>query len=175
MSSYNATDGLSASSSWCWVPSGAHDQILISLFDSYFFSSRCSAPSPISPMKRVIQPEVKVKSQSYVSVGRNFQCYHWESCMGSMQCNVEIGYQLSICSGIKENHGKPWSSWPVAGPSGCKLASMQQSGIKSASPNISPYLCCCVFLLFCFLSFFNKFLATDPEARVRFPALPKKK
>jgi hypothetical protein len=23
--------------------------------------------------------------------------------MGSMQCNVEFGYQLSICSGTKEN------------------------------------------------------------------------
>jgi hypothetical protein len=25
--------------------------------------------------------------------------------MGSMQCNVEFGYQLSICSGTKENNG----------------------------------------------------------------------
>jgi hypothetical protein len=25
--------------------------------------------------------------------------------MGSMQSNVELGYQLSICSGTKENHG----------------------------------------------------------------------
>jgi hypothetical protein len=24
--------------------------------------------------------------------------------MGSMQCNVKFGYQLSICSGTKENH-----------------------------------------------------------------------
>jgi hypothetical protein len=36
-----------------------------------------------------------------------FQCYRWEGCMGSMLCNVEFGYQLSICSGTKENHGKP--------------------------------------------------------------------
>jgi hypothetical protein len=35
--------------------------------------------------------------------------------MGSMQCNVEFGYQLSVCSGTKENHGK-LSGWPVAGP-----------------------------------------------------------
>jgi hypothetical protein len=28
--------------------------------------------------------------------------YHWEGCMGSMQCNVEFGYQLSFCSGTKE-------------------------------------------------------------------------
>jgi hypothetical protein len=58
----------------------------------------------------------------------------------SMQSNVEFGYQLSICSGTKENHGKPWSRWPVTGPSGCKLTSSQQSGIKYVSPNISPYL-----------------------------------
>jgi hypothetical protein len=60
-----------------------------------------------------------------------------------MQCNVEFGYQLSIFSGTKENHGKPSSSWPVARPSGCKLSSSQQSGIKYASSNTSPYLCCC--------------------------------
>jgi hypothetical protein len=36
ISSYIATDGLSASSSWCRASNGAHNQILISLFDSYF-------------------------------------------------------------------------------------------------------------------------------------------
>jgi hypothetical protein len=63
--------------------------------------------------------------------------------MGSMQCNVELGYQLSICSRTKENHGKPWSCWSVAGPSGCKLATSQQSSIKFAKPSVSPYLCSC--------------------------------
>jgi hypothetical protein len=63
---------MSASWFWCRSPNGEHDQILISLFHNYFLSSRCRAPSPISPMYRVIQPEVKVKSQSYVSVGRKF-------------------------------------------------------------------------------------------------------
>jgi hypothetical protein len=43
--------------------------------------------------------------ESYIRA--KLQCYHWEGCMGSMQCNVEFGYQLSICSGTKENHGKP--------------------------------------------------------------------
>jgi hypothetical protein len=57
---------------------------------------------------------------------------------------VEYGHQLNISSGTKENHGKPWSSWSVAGLSGCS----QQSSIKHASPNISPHLRCC------FLSFF---------------------
>jgi hypothetical protein len=76
--------------------------------------------------------------------------------MGSMQSNVEFVYQLSICSGTKENYGKPLSSWPVAGPSGCKLTSSQQSDIKSASPNISP--CLCSFFLF-FLFFFPQQVA----------------
>jgi hypothetical protein len=78
--------------------------------------------------------------------------------MGRMQFKVEFGYQLSICSGAKENHGKPCSSWPVAGLSGCKLTSSQQSGIKSASPNISPYLCCCGFFSFVFFSFLTSCL-----------------
>jgi hypothetical protein len=39
ISSYIATDGLSAISSWCRAPNGAHNQILISLFDSYFVFS----------------------------------------------------------------------------------------------------------------------------------------
>jgi hypothetical protein len=45
----------------CWtVRLGSHDQIVTSLFDKYFLSSRCRAPSPISPMNRVIQSKVKV-------------------------------------------------------------------------------------------------------------------
>jgi hypothetical protein len=32
---------------------------------------------------------------------QNFLCYYWEGCTRSMQCNVEFGYQLSICSGTK--------------------------------------------------------------------------
>jgi hypothetical protein len=35
ISSYIATDDLSPSSSWRWAPNGAHNHILISLFDSY--------------------------------------------------------------------------------------------------------------------------------------------
>jgi hypothetical protein len=69
ISSYIATDGLSVNYPWCRAASEAHDQVLIFLFDNYFLPSRCRAPSPISPM---IQLEVKVKSQSHVSVGRNF-------------------------------------------------------------------------------------------------------
>jgi hypothetical protein len=69
-------------------------------------------------------------------VGRNV-VWLWEGCMRSVLCNVEFRYQLSIRSGTKENHGKPWSSWPVAGPSGSKLTTSQQSGVEYASPNIT--------------------------------------
>jgi hypothetical protein len=72
VSSYIMTDVLLASKSWCCAQNGAHNQILIPLFDSYDLSSWRRAASPISPMNRVIQPEVKVKRQGYVSVGRNF-------------------------------------------------------------------------------------------------------
>jgi hypothetical protein len=74
-----------------------------------------------------------------------------------MQCNVEFVYKLSICSGTNENHGKPYSGLPVAGPSGCKLTSSQQSGIKYASPNISPYMCLFFLLLLLLLLFFFSF------------------
>jgi hypothetical protein len=90
---------------------------------------------------------------------RNFLCYCWKGCMWSMHCNVEFAYQLSICSGTKENHGKPWSSWLVAGPSGCKLTSSQQSGIKYAGPNISSYLRLFPFF-FSFENIYKFFLRT---------------
>jgi hypothetical protein len=60
--------------------------------------------------------------------------------MWGVQCNVEFEYLLSICSGTKEKHGKPWSGWLVAGPSGCIQTSSQQPGTKYASPNISSKL-----------------------------------
>ena len=79
-----------------------------------------------------------------------------------------IGYQLSICSSTEENHGKPWSSWPVSGPSGYKLTSSQQSGIKYANPNISPcvscsfiskvYICFSTVFFFCILWMSSKHL-----------------
>jgi hypothetical protein len=47
------------------------------------------------------------------------------------------GYQFIIFSRFEEHHGKPSSSWSVAGPSGCKLTSSQQSGIKYTNPDIS--------------------------------------
>jgi hypothetical protein len=65
---YIVTDGQSTSSSWCWAPCGARDEILI-FFVWQFLSSRCRAPSPIFPMNRIVQP--KVKDQSYISEEQN--------------------------------------------------------------------------------------------------------
>jgi hypothetical protein len=151
------------------------NRFCFTLFGSYFLSSSCRAPSlmrewasnlqcshalvrvkqypysyitvssetpptwrPRFPMNSVVQPKVKVKSQCHISVG-----------------------QLSICSGTKENHVKPWSSWPITGPSACKLTSSQQFRIKYASPNISPYLCWSppplFFYKWFFFSFFFKY------------------
>jgi hypothetical protein len=77
------------------------------------------------------------------TLGRNFVVTSgktaYEAC--SVTCNSV--YRLSICSRTEENHEKPWSSWPVAGPSGCKLTYSQQSGIKYVNPNVCPYLRCC--------------------------------
>jgi hypothetical protein len=80
--------------------------------------------------------------------------------MWRTQCKWNSGNQLSICSKIEENHGKPWSSWPVAGPSGCKLTSSQQSGIKYANPNVSPYLCVPALFEIKVYIFFIPFLLT---------------
>jgi hypothetical protein len=48
-----------------------------------------------------------------------------------------IGYQLSICSGIEENHGKT-----LVKLTGRRtfLNSIQQSGIKYMNPNVVPCL-----------------------------------
>jgi hypothetical protein len=94
VSSYIATDSQSASSSWYRAPCWAHDQILISLFDNYFKVSSCRAPSSISPINRVVQPKVEVKSQSHVSAGRNFQCYHWDACSATWNLGTNSAFAL---------------------------------------------------------------------------------
>jgi hypothetical protein len=73
-----------------------------------------------------------------------------------VKCAVqrEIRVQTQHLLWDKENHWKPSSRWPVAGPFGCKLTSSQQSGIKYESPNTSSYICCFPF----FLSFFPFFV-----------------
>jgi hypothetical protein len=82
----------------------------------------------------------------HVRAERNFQCYHWEGCMGSMQCNVEFGYQLSICSGTKEtteNLDRVGRSQDL----------QNANWLLASSPALNPWtltsvptLCCCVFL-----------------------------
>jgi hypothetical protein len=41
---------------------------------------------------------------------------------------------VPTCSRTEEDHGEPWSSWQVAGPSECKLITSQQSGIYIQEP-----------------------------------------
>jgi hypothetical protein len=77
------------------------------------------------------------------TLGRNFDVTNGRAACEACSATWNSGYHLSICSRIEENHGKPWSSWPVAGPSGCKLTSSQQPGFKKANPNVCAYLCSC--------------------------------
>jgi hypothetical protein len=54
----------------------------------------------------------------------------------------------------EEYCGKPQSCWPIAGLSGCKVTSSQQSGIKYINHDISPYLAAALFehrVLFMFI------------------------
>jgi hypothetical protein len=75
-----------------------------------------------------------------------------------MQCKVEFGYQLNICSGTRENHGRPWSSWPVAGLSERNWLLASSPALNSRTPTLVPTLCYCIFLLFFFFIFLFFFL-----------------
>jgi hypothetical protein len=80
--------------------------------------------------------------------------------MGSMKCNVEFGYQLIICSGTKENHGKPWSSWLVTGPSECNWLLARSPALNSWTLTLVPILCYCIFFSFFFFSTTSYFVFT---------------
>jgi len=47
---------------------------------------------------------------------------------------------------LLEGSGKPLSTWPVAGPSGCRLPSDQQSEVQQTNPNSSPH-CAVAYML----------------------------
>jgi hypothetical protein len=127
------------------LPSGAHYQIFVSLWRLRV--SWCGAPSLTRGRVCILLEQLLLGFARAVTLGSKPHRTH-DNILRSMQCNVEFGYQLSICPGAKETHEEPWSSWTVAGPPECKLTSSQQSGIKYSSPNISPYLCCCFFFFF---------------------------
>ena len=52
--------------------------------------------------------------------GEDFEVDFGKGCMTSIQCNVNFGYQLSICSRTEENHRKISSICPAAEPSRCR-------------------------------------------------------
>jgi hypothetical protein len=93
-----------------------------------------------------ITPEGLHYGKIWTNIGRAKLGRYFDVTSGRAACEARSatwnsGYQLSIYSRIEENHGKPWSSWQVAGPYGCKLTSSQQFGIKYANPNVTPCLC----------------------------------
>jgi hypothetical protein len=88
ISSYIVTDGLSASSSWCRAPNGAHNQILISS------SSRCRAPSPITPMNRAIQPKFKVTLMQGQIPNATVGKAAWEACSATWNLGNKSAFAL---------------------------------------------------------------------------------
>jgi hypothetical protein len=78
-----------------------------------------------------------------------------------MQCNVEFGYQLSICSGTKENHGKSWSNWPVGGPSECNWLLTSSPALNPRTLTLVPNLCYCIVFFFSVFSLFSFFFTTN--------------
>jgi hypothetical protein len=59
-------------------------------------------------------------------------------------CSVTRNFGTNSAFAPRKNHGKSWSSWPVAGPSGCVLTSANSPVLKHAISNCSPYLCYCI-------------------------------
>jgi hypothetical protein len=55
--------------------------------------------------------------RSHICAVRNFQYYHWEGCMGSMQCNVEFGVGLLLVADSQTTSSSGywaslWDPWP---------------------------------------------------------------
>jgi hypothetical protein len=69
------------------------------------FCSEGSQASPASPSDSV--QFYKVPSVAKATKYEIWKISKGGGCMGGMQCNVELGNLLSICSGTKENRGKP--------------------------------------------------------------------
>jgi hypothetical protein len=83
------------------VSLGAGDnQILICL--TVTSSSQCRAPSPISPMNRVIQPKVKVRSQSHVSAEQNFNVTIGRAAWGACSATWNLGTNSAFALGPRK-------------------------------------------------------------------------
>jgi hypothetical protein len=73
----------SVSMSWCWAPSGSHDQMFVTVDDYCCVFVGCPLWREVGSVK------LKFKFMRYCgrwSVGQ-FWCYLWEGRMESMQCN----------------------------------------------------------------------------------------
>ena len=71
-----------------------------------------------------------------ITLGRLFRAEILKLILGGLQQKLESWVPTDLCvrSMLEENHGKCWSNWPVAGPSGCRLPSDVQT-----NPNGSPH------------------------------------
>jgi hypothetical protein len=170
-----------ASSIWCRAPNWAHNQILISLFDSYFVFS-------VQGSLTHIPHEQSDPAQSHVSEGRNFEVTigraAWEACSATWNLSTNSTFALGPRKTtenlyrVGRSQDLPDANWLLASSSALTLV-----------PICAALFLFSVFLLF-FISFFFitivcmcdrhcglvvEFLTTDPEARVRFPVLPGKK
>jgi hypothetical protein len=74
---------------------------------------------------------------------KNFEVNFVESCIRSVQCKVEFGYRLNICSRAEEYYGNPRSISQVAGPFAYIPTSSQHSGIQIHEPFLRLNLRCC--------------------------------
>jgi hypothetical protein len=87
----------------------------------------------------------------------NCWCHHWEGCMWSVQCNVEFGCQLSICSGTKENLDRVGRSQDLADANRL-LAS--RPALNARALTLVPIYALCLPFLFLLenISYFYKYL-----------------
>jgi hypothetical protein len=122
ISSYIATDGLSASSSSCLT-----------------WSSQCRAPSPISPMNRVMQSKVKVTlvqgEISNSTIGRAA----WEACSATWNLGANSAFALGPRK-TTENLDRVGRSQDLTDANWLLASS---PALNPRALTLVPKLCCC--------------------------------
>jgi hypothetical protein len=104
-------------------------------------------------MNRVIQPKVKVKSQSHVSAGRNFNATigraEWEACSATWNLGTNSAFSLGPrkttenLDRVSRSQDLPDTNWLLA----------SNLVLNPRALTLIPNLCCCVFFSFYFFPF----------------------